>query len=78
MILSVFFAILSSISGQIGPNYDPLFYDVMLYIVSGIIFLIIIITVIVKVVLAIRKKRKNKQYQESLDDSPDEKGWDGI
>ncbi len=82
MILFVFFSILSTIYGQLGPNYDPLFYDVMLYFVIGIIFLIIIIVVIVTTVLVIRKKRKNKQYQQSLgdssDDSSDEKGWNGI
>ena len=31
-IFGTLLSILSSVTGQIGPNYDPLFYDVMLYI----------------------------------------------
>ena len=29
-ILDVFMSTLSNIFGQLGPNYDPLFYDVMI------------------------------------------------
>jgi len=79
MIFFVFFTILSAITGQLGPNYDPLLYDVVISSTIGIIFLIIIIVVIV---LVIRKIRKNKQFQESFDDSStdssDGKKWDGI
>ena len=85
MLPSVIFSILSSIRGQLGPNYDPLFYDVMLYTIVGVIFLIIIIVVIVAIVKNHRGE-KNIQYQESLDESKekpedapsDEKKWDGI
>jgi hypothetical protein len=31
-IVGTFLSILSSLTGQLGPNYDPLFYDVMIYI----------------------------------------------
>ena len=85
MLYSVIFSILSSIRGQLGPNYDPLFYDVILYTIVGVIFLIILIVVIV-VVVKNRKGEKNIQYQESPDKleeeseekSSDEKKWDGI
>ena len=70
------------IFNQLGPNYDPIFYDVMLYIVGGVIFLIIIILVIVVVVLTKSKKRNNKQHldtlNDSIDDSSDKEKWDGI
>ena len=72
MILSVFFSILSSISGQLGPNYDPIFYDVIIYIVGGILFSIIFIAVIIYIALKVSKKRKYKKYQESLDKSSDD------
>jgi len=82
MILFVLFAILSTISGQLGPSYDPLFFDQMIYLAAGIIFLIIIVIVIIIAVWAVLKKRKNKQFQkspdDSLDDSTNEKKWDGI
>jgi hypothetical protein len=29
---------LSSLTGQLGPNYDPLFYDVMIYIFGTMMF----------------------------------------
>ena len=82
----MFFAILSTISGQLGPNYDPLFYDVTFYIAGGIIFLIIMIIVIVLVVSAKSKKINNKQHVDALDDSSDDniddsldkEKWDGI
>jgi len=85
MLYSVIFSILSSIRGQLGPNYDPLFYDVILYTIVGVIFLIILIVVIV-VVVKNRKGEKNIQYQESSDKLEeeseekysDEKKWDGI
>jgi len=37
-IVGTFLSILSSITGQLGPNYDPLFYDVMIYIFGTILF----------------------------------------
>ena len=39
-------SILSSLSGQIGPSYDPLFYDVMLYIFGTMMFSIFLLGVI--------------------------------
>ena len=38
--------ILTSVTGQIGPNYDPLFYDVMLYIFGTMMFSIFLLAVI--------------------------------
>ena len=37
-IFGTLLSILSSVTGQIGPNYDPLFYDVMLYIFGTMMF----------------------------------------
>lgn len=71
MIFFALFAVLSNFSGQLGPNYDPLFYDVIIYLVAGIIFLIIIIAIIVKILLIIRKKRKNKAYLNSNENFQD-------
>jgi heme/copper-type cytochrome/quinol oxidase subunit 2 len=68
MTFTSFFSILSAITGQIGPNYDPLFYDVMLY-VTGIVLLIVIIVVIT--VVAKNRKRRTKasnKYDSSNDD----------
>ena len=38
--------ILTSVTGQIGPNYDPLFYDVMLYIFGTMMFAILLLSFI--------------------------------
>ena len=37
-IVGTFLSILSSLTGQLGPNYDPLFYDVMIYIFGTMMF----------------------------------------
>ena len=37
---------LSNYVGQIGPNYDPLFYDVMTYIFATIMFTVFLLGVI--------------------------------
>ena len=37
---------LHSLIGQIGPNYDPLFYDVMVYIFGTIMFAVFLLAVI--------------------------------
>lgn len=37
---------LSNYVGQIGPNYDPLFYDVMTYIFATIMFAVFLLGVI--------------------------------
>ena len=39
-------SILSSIQGQIGPSYDPLFYDTMLYIFGTMMFSIFLLGII--------------------------------
>ncbi len=54
-IMVYFLSLLSTITGQLGPNYNPSFNDdkIMLYLV--IIFVIIIIGIIVKIV---RRKLK--------------------
>ncbi len=45
-IVGTFLSILSSITGQLGPNYDPLFYDVMIYIFGTILFTIFLLAMI--------------------------------
>ena len=42
-IFGTLLSILSSVTGQIGPNYDPLFYDVMLYIFGTMMFSIFLL-----------------------------------
>ena len=39
-------SILAGVTGQIGPDYDPLFYDVMLYIYGRMMFSIFVREVI--------------------------------
>ena len=38
--------ILPAITGQLGPNYDPLFYDVMIYIFGTIMFTVFLLGII--------------------------------
>jgi len=45
-IFGALLSILSSVTGQIGPNYDPLFYDVMLYIFGTMMFSIFLLAII--------------------------------
>ena len=45
-IIGTFLNILSSVTGQLGPNYDPLFYDVMIYIFGTILFSIFLLALI--------------------------------
>jgi len=45
-ILGALLNILSSVTGQIGPNYDPLFYDVMLYSFGTMMFSIFLLAII--------------------------------
>ena len=45
-IFGALLSILSSVTGQIGPNYDPLFYDVMLCIFGTMMFSIFLLAVI--------------------------------
>ena len=45
-IFGTLLSILSSVTGQIGPNYDPLFYDVMLYIFGTMMFSIFLLGII--------------------------------
>ncbi|HEY9398498.1 MAG TPA: hypothetical protein VIP29_01230 [Nitrososphaeraceae archaeon] len=37
---------LNNLIGQIGPSYDPLFYDVMVYIFGTIMFAVFLLAVI--------------------------------
>jgi len=39
-------ASLTNLAGQIGPSYDPLFYDVMVYIFGVMVFAIFLLGVI--------------------------------
>ena len=45
-IAGIFMSILSSVTGQLGPNYDPLFYDVMIYIFGTMMFSIFLLGII--------------------------------
>ena len=45
-IVGTFLNILSTLTGQLGPNYDPLFYDVMIYIFGTIMFTVFLLGVI--------------------------------
>ena len=45
-IVGTFLSILSSVTGQLGPNYDPLFYDVMIYIFGTMMFTIFLLGII--------------------------------
>ncbi len=71
-IVEIFLSILSSLTGQLGPNYDPLFYDVMIYIYISIIFAILIgFAVVIVVVKIIRKRSKSSKIpgRTSTDDT---------
>jgi len=45
-IFAMLVGILSNYAGQIGPNYDPLFYDVMTYIFATMMFAVFLLGVI--------------------------------
>jgi Cu/Ag efflux pump CusA len=45
-IWALFGGLLESLAGQIGPKFDPLFYDVMIYIVGTMMFSIFLLSVI--------------------------------
>jgi hypothetical protein len=45
-IFAMLVGMLSNYVGQIGPNYDPLFYDVMTYIFATIMFTVFLLGVI--------------------------------
>ena len=45
-IVGTFLSILSTLTGQLGPNYDPLFYDVMIYIFGTMMFTVFLLGVI--------------------------------
>jgi len=45
-IVGIFLNILSTLTGQLGPNYDPLFYDVMIYIFGTMMFTVFLLGVI--------------------------------
>ena len=71
-IVGTFLSVLSSLTGQLGPNYDPLFYDVMIYIYISIIFAILLgFAVVIVVVTIIRKRRKPSKIpgRTSTDDT---------
>ncbi len=58
--MNIFLSFLSSITLQLGPNYDPLFYDVMVYIFGTIMFAAVIIGV---TVVIIKKRKKLRRIQ---------------
>ncbi len=45
-IFGTILSILSSVTGQLCPNYDPLFFDVMVYIFGTIMFTIFLLALI--------------------------------
>ena len=60
IMLTFLLNILSIVTGQLGPNYDPLFYDVMIYIIA--IVLGSFILMIVSIVYVLLKRSKHKKY----------------
>lgn len=61
--MTILMNILSSVTGQLGPSYDPLFYDFMVYALGLIIFIIIPVAIIVPI-LIIRKKKKSTKKDD--------------
>lgn len=45
-IFGMFVNALSNIFGQLGPSYDPLFYDVMIYIFGTMMFTVFLLGII--------------------------------
>ena len=45
-IFALLVGVLSNFAGQIGPNYDPFFYDVMSFIFATIMFSVFLLGVI--------------------------------
>jgi len=45
-IFSTFLSMLSTVTLQLGPNYDPLFYDVMVYIFGTMMFTVFLLGMI--------------------------------
>lgn len=44
--MDILTGILPALAGQLGPGYDPLFYDVMIYIFGTIMFTIFLLGLI--------------------------------
>jgi len=68
--LATLFNILPTVTGQLGPTYDPLFYDVILYIVAAVIAIIVGIIAII-VFLVSRKKVHVKPHMKTYKDPYD-------
>jgi len=62
--------ILSIVTGQLGRNYDPLFYDVMIYIIWAVIVLLIILVVIVVI---LKRHKKVSRTMPAFQAKPKEK-----
>ena len=45
-IFSTFLSMLSTVTLQLGPNYDPLFHDVMVYIFGTMMFTVFLLGMI--------------------------------
>ena len=45
-VLGMFLNVISALTGQLGPNYDPLFYDVMIYIFGTMMFTVFLLSII--------------------------------
>jgi len=50
-----------SLIGQIGPSYDPLFYDVMVYIFGTMMFAVFLLAAIA---FWLRKKRSRWRFSK--------------
>ena len=57
--------ILSSVTGQLGPAYDPFFYDFMVYAFGSIIFIIIAAAIIVPIIISRKKKKSTKKDDDT-------------
>ena len=83
IMFSTFLSILSFIHNQLGPNYDPMFYDIMIY-VYVILFIIFIIMIVSIVYYFVKKSKRKKSRVDSLDDisddelDDDKEKYDGI
>jgi NhaP-type Na+/H+ or K+/H+ antiporter len=57
--------ILSTVTGQLGPAYDPLFYDFMVYAFGSIIFIIIVAAIIIPILMRRKKKKPTKRDDDT-------------
>ena len=62
-LLATLFNILPTVTGQMGPNYNPLLFDVILNIVAVVI--VIIIGIVIIIVFLVTRKKVHVKPQDS-------------